>query len=66
MKTYHFVHLNVHSQYSIQDGCATIRQLVDTAIKSRMPGIAITDKGNMSGILEFFEYVCRVNKERKA
>ena len=31
-----------------------------------MPGIAITDKGNMSGILEFFEYVSRVNKERKA
>ena len=65
MKTYHFVHLNVHSQYSIQDGCATIRQLVETAIKNRMPGIALTDKGNMSGIMEFFEYVSRVNQKRK-
>ena len=66
MKTYHFVHLNVHSQYSIQDGCATIQQLVDKAIKKGMPGIALTDKGNMYGIMEFFEYVSRVNQERKA
>lgn len=65
MKTYHFVHLNVHSHYSIQDGCATIRQLVDNAIKNRMSGMAITDTGNMYGIMEFFVYVSRVNQERK-
>ena len=65
MKAYRFVHLNVHSHYSIMDGCASIRELVDAAIKDRMPGIAITDNGNMFGIIEFFDYVSRINIERK-
>ena len=47
------------------DGCASIRELVDAAIKDRMPGIAITDNGNMFGIMEFFDYVCRINIERQ-
>ena len=64
MKAYRFVHLNVHSHYSIMDGCASIRELVDAAIKDRMPGIAITDNGNMFGIMEFFDYVTRINNER--
>ena len=54
MKAYRFVHLNVHSHYSIMDGCASIRELVDAAIKDGMPGIDITDNGNMFGIMEFF------------
>ena len=53
MKAYRFAHLNVHSHYSIMDGCASIRELVDAAIKDKMPGIAITDNGNMFGIMEF-------------
>lgn len=65
MKAYRFVHLNVHSHYSIMDGCASIRELVDAAIKDRMPGIAITDIGNLFGIMEFFEYVSRINIERQ-
>lgn len=65
MKAYRFAHLNVHSHYSIMDGCASIRELVDAAIKDRMPGIAITDNGNMFGIIEFFDYVSRINIERK-
>ena len=65
MKRYRFVHLNVHSHYSIMDGCASIRELVDAAIKDRMPGIAITDNGNMFGMMEFFDYVSRINIERK-
>ena len=64
MKTPSFVHLNVHSHYSILNGCFTIQQIVDSAIKNRMPGIAITDYGNMFGIMEFIEYVARINKER--
>lgn len=43
MKAFRFVHLNVHSHYSINDGSASIKELVDTAIKDKMPGIAITD-----------------------
>ena len=65
MKSYRFVHLNVHSHYSIMDGCASIRELVDAAIKDRMPGIAITDNGNMFGVMEFFDYVSRINNERR-
>ena len=65
MKAYRFVHLNVHSHYSIMDGCASIKELVDAAIKDRMPGIAITDNGNMFGIMEFFDYVSRINIERQ-
>lgn len=65
MKAFRFVHLNVHSHYSINDGCASIRELVDAAIKDRMPSIAITDNGNMFGIMEFFDYVSRINNERR-
>ena len=65
MKAYRFAHLNVHSHYSIMDGCASIRELVDAAIKDRMPGIAITDNGNMFGIMEFYDYVSRINIARK-
>ena len=64
MKAYRFVHLNVHSHYSINDGCDSIKELVDAAIKERMPGIAITDTGNMFGIMEFFDYVSHINIER--
>ena len=65
MKTPNFVHLNVHSHYSILNGCSTIQQIVDSAIKNKMPGIAITDRGNMFGVMEFIEYVARINKERQ-
>ena len=64
MKRPNFVHLNVHSHYSILNGCSTIQQIVDSALKKRMPGIAITDYGNMFGIMEFIQYVARINKER--
>lgn len=64
MKRPSFVHLNVHSHYSILNGCSTIQQIVDSALKKRMPGIAITDYGNMFGIMEFIQYVARINKER--
>ena len=65
MKRYRFAHLNVHSHYSINDGCASIKELVDAAIKDKMPGIAITDNGNMFGMMEFFDYVSRINNERQ-
>ncbi len=65
MNRFRFVHLNVHSHCSIMDGCASIKELVDAAIKDRMPGIAITDNGNMFGVMEFFDYVSRINNERR-
>ena len=65
MNRFRFVHLNVHSHYSINDGCASIKELVDAAIKDKMLGIAITDNGNMFGMMEFFDYVSRINNERQ-
>ncbi len=58
-----FVHLHVHTQYSLLDGQASINALVDKAIADGMPGIAITDHGNMYGIKEFFNYVKKVNSK---
>ena len=50
MNDFRFVHLHVHSQYSLLDGKASISGLVDRAIEYGMPGIALTDHGNMFGI----------------
>ncbi len=58
-----FVHLHVHTQYSILDGQASIQKLVDKAVANGMKGIAITDHGNMFGIKEFFNYVNKVNSK---
>jgi DNA polymerase-3 subunit alpha len=60
-----FVHLHVHTQYSILDGQAAIPTLVDKAIADGMSGMAVTDHGNMMGIKEFLNYVGTKNEERK-
>ena len=56
-----FVHLHVHSQYSLLDVQASVSALVDKAMNDGMPGIALTDHGNMYGIKEFFNYVNKKN-----
>ena len=56
-----FVHLHVHTQYSILDGQASIPRLVDKAMANGMRGIAVTDHGDMFGIKEFFNYVNKKN-----
>ena len=60
-----FVHLHVHSYYSILDGQASIKGLVDKARANGMRGMALTDHGNMFGIKEFFDYTNKVNGEAK-
>ena len=49
-----FVHLHVHSQYSILDGQASIGNLLKKAIADGMQGMALTDHGNMMGVKEFY------------
>lgn len=56
-----FVHLHVHSQYSLLDGKASIPELVDKCLETGMRGIALTDHGNMFGIKEFSNYVDKKN-----
>ena len=58
-----FIHLHVHSQFSVLDGQASIPALVDKAIADGMKGLAITDHGNMFGIKEFFNYVKKKNSK---
>ena len=60
-----FIHLHVHSQYSVLDGQASVKALVDKAIADGMRGIALTDHGNMFGIKEFFDYVEKKNADAK-
>ena len=60
-----FVHLHVHSYYSILDGQSSIEKLVDKAIGNGMRGMAITDHGDMFGVKELFDYCNKVNGGRK-
>ena len=55
-----FVHLHVHSDYSLLDSCATLDKLVAKAKALNMPALALTDHGNMFGSLNF-EKLCHVN-----
>ncbi len=61
-----FVHLHVHTHYSILDGQSKVPYLVDKAIKNGMRGMALTDHGVMYGIKELADYCASVNKKRKA
>ena len=50
-----FVHLHVHTQFSLLDGACRLGELLDLAKKNSMPACAITDHGNMFGAIEFYE-----------
>ena len=60
-----FIHLHVHTYYSILDGQSSISKLVDKAVGNGMKGMAVTDHGDMFGIKEFFDYCNKVNGGRK-
>ena len=60
-----FIHLHVHTYYSILDGQSSIKKLVDKAIGNGMRGMAITDHGDMFGVKELFDYCNKVNGGRK-
>src|SRR5574344_2194484 len=60
-----FVHLHVHTYYSILDGQASVQKLVDKAIANGMRGMAVTDHGNMMGIKDFYNYCKKKNAKLK-
>ncbi len=60
-----FIHLHVHTYYSILDGQSKISKLVDKAIANGMKGMAVTDHGDMFGIKEFHDYCIGINKKRQ-
>ena len=49
-----FVHLHNHSQYSLLDGACRIDDMLEEAVKMKMPALAITDHGNLFGAIEFY------------
>jgi len=55
-----FVHLHVHTEFSLLDGACKVSKLLDRAVEYNMPAIAITDHGNMFGIIDF----CNAAKKR--
>lgn len=50
-----FVHLHVHTEYSLLDGASRITDLVEKASRLGMPALAITDHGNMHGVVKFYQ-----------
>jgi DNA polymerase-3 subunit alpha len=59
-----FVHLHVHTDYSLTDGAAQIKPLVERARELNMKALAITDHGNMFGVIQFFN-TCTKDKDGK-
>ena len=55
MKHSDFIHLHVHSQYSLLDGAIRFEEAFDLAKKYRMNALALTDHGNMFGAVEFYQ-----------
>ncbi len=55
MEHSNFVHLHVHSQYSLLDGAIRFEEALELARQYRMPALALTDHGNMFGIIEFYQ-----------
>lgn len=61
-----FVHLHVHTQYSILDGQAAIPKLIAKAMDDGMRAMAVTDHGNMMGIKEFYNAAKKARERAKA
>ena len=60
-----FIHLHVHTYYSILDGQSPVEKLVDKAVANGMLGMAITDHGNMFGVKELYNYCNKINGKLK-
>ena len=50
-----FVHLHVHSDYSLLDGAQSVKSIISQAVKFGMPAVALTDHGSMSGVFSLVE-----------
>ncbi len=60
-----FVHLHVHTEYSVLDGQSKIKDLIKQAVAQKQPALAITDHGNMFGVKEFVDTVAKMKADLK-
>jgi len=61
MKKAKFVHLHLHTQYSLLDGAVKIKNLIEKAKKYNIPAVTITDHGNLFGVIEFYKSALAMN-----
>src|SRR2546430_14876999 len=50
-----FVHLHLHTEYSLLDGAIRMKELMKKTVEFKMPAVAITDHGNLFGAIEFYQ-----------
>lgn len=60
-----FIHLHVHSCYSVGDAIGSVREYINMAVAEGMKGMALTDNGTLAGIPELFCYTKFINKNRE-
>src|SRR5438874_2281423 len=54
-----FVHLHLHTEYSLLDGAIRMKELMKKAVEFKMPAVAVTDHGNLFGAIEFYQEATR-------
>ena len=52
-----FIHLRVHSEYSLLEGAVPVKKLVKLCVEAGMPAVALTDTNSMFGALEFLSLI---------
>src|SRR3990167_3360633 len=50
-----FIHLHVHSEFSLMDGLVLIDSLLEACVKEKMPAVALTDQSNLFGMVKFYK-----------
>lgn len=50
-----FIHLRIHTEYSLEDGLVTINSLIDKVVQDKMPAVAITDQSNLFAVVKFYQ-----------
>lgn len=56
MKPTHFIHLRIHSEYSLKDGIVRLKPLIANCVKDQMPAVALTDDSNLFAAVKFYKY----------
>src|SRR6185437_2045341 len=50
-----YIHLRIHTEYSLSDGLVQIQPLIEKCVESHMPAVAVTDQSNVFGVVKFYQ-----------